>query len=285
MLYNQRLPRFIAAAASSPYLHLGNPNLKNAVAWNFEVQTQFYGNEIGLFSVNVFYKEIKDLHQTLRIQATGSKLVDSLGVNWQQFTNVFPFDASSQYNLVYPYNSTKPTKVWGFEVEHQANFRFLPGLLKYIILDYNFTLIRSETWLTLQKDIEIPRPPFPPIRTKVLYDNKQKLGDQPEFRANASLGYDYEGFSFRISYAYQGEYTRIFTSDQRSDAVTNSFTRWDISVTQKVTSYLKVLLNLNNITNAKETTSIANKLLDWPLLEDASNLYGFTVDLGVRLEL
>lgn len=284
--FNQRLPRFIAVAASSPYLRLGNPNLKNAEAWNFEVQTQFYGNAIGLFSINIFYKDIKNMHHTLSgIQVKGKKLVDSLGVNWQIFTDKFPFDESSQYNLTYTYNSSKPTRVWGFEVEHQANFRYLPGFLKNIVLDYNFTFVRSETWYTRQKDIEIPRPPFPPIRTKVLYDEKRKLEDQPEFRSNVSLGYDYKGFSIRVSYSYQGEFTRSFSSDSRSDGVTNKYSRWDIALTQKATDYLTCILNLNNISNTKEMTSIANRLVNWPLLTDVVNIYGFTVDFGLRVEL
>ena len=284
--FNQRLPRFVAAAASSPFLRIGNPGLKNAVAWNFEVQTQFYGNDIGLFSINAFYKDIKNMYHILdEVLVSGRTLVDSLGVNWQQFTDTFPFDAASSYELTYPYNSTKPTRVWGFEVEHQANFRFLPGLLKNIVLDYNFTVVRSETYITFQRDIEIPRPPLPPRRIKVLVEEKRKLQDQPEFFAKAALGYDYEGFSFRISLFYQGEYDRTFSSDQRDDGVTNSFTRWDIAVKQRVTDYLSLILNMNNIANTRERNSRINRLQEWGNLEDVSNLYGFTVDLGARLEL
>ena len=283
--FNQRLPRFVAAAASSPYLHVGNPDLKNAVAWNYEIQTQFYSNDLGLFSINVFYKDIKNIVHNLDIQTKGSDIADSLGVNWQLYTDTYPFDSGSQYNLEYAYNSSKPTKVWGFEVEHQANFRYLPGLLKNIVLDYNFTIIRSETWMYLYKSVDVPRPPFPPLRQFVIFENHQKLEDQPEFRANASLGYDIAGFSFRLSYAYQGSYTSSFSGDRNSDYITNSFSRWDIAMTQQVTDYLKVILNLNNITNAREGNSILNLRDGWPELANTSRLYGFTMDFGARLEL
>lgn len=287
--FNQRLPRFVAAAASAPFLRLGNPDLRNAEAWNFEVQTQFYGNDIGLFSINVFYKDIKDMYHTLtNIRVTGQTLVDSLGINWQRYVgeNPYPFTATQSHDLTYPYNSTKPTRVWGFEVEHQANFRFLPGLLKNIVLDYNFSIVRSETYIIFQRDIEIPRPPLPPIRTRVLVEEKRKLPEQPELFTKAALGYDYEGFSFRVSLYYQGGYDRTFSANQRDDGVTNSFTRWDIAVKQKVTNFLSLILNLNNITNTKESNSRINRVADWGgNLEDISELYGFTIDFGARLEL
>ena len=40
----------------------------------------------------------------------------------------------------------------------------------------------------------------------VISYKKQRLSDMPEFLANVILGYDINGFSFRISYFYQGEY-------------------------------------------------------------------------------
>ena len=52
-------------------------------------------------------------------------------------------------NLLTHTTPTKPTRVWGFEVEHQANLRFLPGLLSNIILSLQF-LIRENRKLILQ---------------------------------------------------------------------------------------------------------------------------------------
>ncbi|HTY36808.1 MAG TPA: TonB-dependent receptor [Bacteroidota bacterium] len=285
--FSDRLPQYVARSSSTNTLVIGNPDLKNSVATNYDAQIQVFGTNIGLFSVSAFYKNIKDMHMSLNNYpiAPGKvqSVLDSLGVNWKAYTTSL---LSGGANLTYPYNSTDPTRVWGFEVEHQADLRFLPSLLKNIVLNYNFTILRSESWVTNVKQISVPNPSpgRPPILQNFTYKSMQKLPDQPEFFANASLGYDYERFSFRVSYFYQGEYNRNFTTDQLKDVVVNSFSRWDISVKQGLTDYLSVVLNVNNLTNTQEGTS----WMDRPIgvkLPDTSVRYGTTVDLGVRVDL
>jgi len=295
--FNQRLPRFIVRSASGNTLSIGNPDLKNAIAWNYEVQTQFYGDNIGLFSVSAFYKDVTNMfHSITRMtfpydsayvygeKVARNQVVDRLGVDWRPYTSSFPFQ-NADYELTYHYNSSKPTRLWGFEVEHQTDLRFLPWLLKNIVLNYNFTLVRSETWLTTADTLGSPgRPGRPRVISRAIVEKKQRLEDQPEFFANVSLGYDIAGFSFRLSYFYQGEYNRTFSFDQRGDGVTDAYSRWDISVKQKVTDNISLLLNANNITNTQEGTTIANRLTGWTL-SDVNNRYGTTLDFGVRVEL
>ena len=293
--FNHRLPRFIVRSASGNTIEMGNRDLKNAVAWNYEVQTQFFGDNIGLFSVAAFYKDVKNMYHSINsiplfsdtVDIYGERvarreIVEKLGVDWRLYTNTFPF-ATQEFTLTWPYNSSRPTRVWGFEVEHQTDLRFLPGPLKNIVLNYNFTVVRSETWITTAGTLEIPNPPRPPRVIRSIFEKKQKLEDQPEFFANASVGYDYDDFSIRLSLFYQGAYNRSFSSDQRGDGITDSYTRWDIAVKQRITDQLSVLVNLHNITDAQEGTSIANRLTGWTLA-DASNKYGMAADLGVRLE-
>ena len=261
--FSDRLPQFVARSSSGNTLTVGNPDLKNAIAWNYEVQTQLFGNNIGLFSVSAFYKNIKNMYQTLTnypVAATESlHFVDSLQIGWQRYAPSFPF-ANKDFTLTWTYNSPDPTRVWGFEVEHQADLRFLPGLLKNIVLNYNFTVLRSETWVTTTIPVSVPNPPRPPkiINVKVL--RKQKLQDQPEFFANASLGYDYQGFSFRVSYFYQGEYNRTFSFDQRTDGLQDAYSRWDIAIKQEVTKYLSLMVNIDNLTNTQEGRSVDNRV-------------------------
>ncbi|MCX6142357.1 MAG: TonB-dependent receptor [Ignavibacteriales bacterium] len=285
--YNQRLLKFVARATNNNYeILIGNPQLKNAIAWNYEAQTQFYGNSIGLFSVSAFYKDIKDMYHTISgVMVYGQGVLDSLGIPWKQ-----PF-GNSYYTFTYPYNSSKPTRVWGFEVEHQTDFNFLPQPFKNIVLNYNFSIVRSETWVTTSRvetfkdsTLLFGRWIYTTGSKNVLFEKKQKLEDQPEFFGNASLGYDIGGFSFRVSVFYQGKYNISFSSDQRSDAISDSFTKWDITLRQKVTDNISVSLNLNNITNSTESTTLADRVTNW-MLPDVSNKYGMTADLGVRIEL
>ena len=291
--FNRRLMKFILENSSGASLTVGNPDLKNAEAWNFELQTQFFGNDLGLFSVSVFYKEIKDMfHYTSISQRTGTELLDQLGIDWYTLTDGnFPISEDQYYTLNFPYNSDKPTKVWGLEVEHQTNFRYLPGLLKNLLLTYNFSLIKSEAVLLSSKveqyqdtTMVLGRPVITTKSKIVQTENKQKLEDQPKFFGNVSLGYDYRGFTFRLSVFHQGEYYASYSSTHKTDALQGAYTKVDIAVKQKVTKNISLLLNLNNITNTEETRYQKNNLTGWKLY-NYSNKYGMSADLGVLINL
>jgi TonB-dependent receptor len=288
--FNMRLNKLVARITNPRNIvTAGNPELKNAKAWNFEVNTSVFGNEIGLFTVSAFYRTIDDMfHVVSNIpmdykHGVGSVL-DTLGITW-----TMPFPSNSPMSLTYATNSDKPTKVWGFEVEHQANLSFLPGLLSNIVLSYNLSIIRSETFvLSFRTDTSytfipgignIPRYSYP------LTEQKQKLEGQPELFGNVALGYDLGGFSGRVSVFFQGEYNRSYSASRRSDPVVQNFSRWDLSLKQRLTENISVYLNLNNFTSVEEQVYTANRdpNANWETLT-SNQRYGLTGDLGVRVE-
>ena len=81
-------------------------------------------------------------HLVNNIRVDSDEILDSLGIDWTS-----PFASNQTYDLTYPYNSSKPTKVWGFEIEQQTNLHFLPGLLQNIVIGYNFSFVKSETFI------------------------------------------------------------------------------------------------------------------------------------------
>ncbi|MFZ1291274.1 MAG: TonB-dependent receptor [Melioribacteraceae bacterium] len=285
--FNMRLNTKFAwrpgGVGSSMQMVVGNPILKTAKAWNFEVNTSFYGNEIGLISISAFYKEIEDMYHMLNgINTTGDTLLTALGLDTKTL-----WDGS--YQLTIPYNSPKTSKVWGFEFEHQINFTFLPGLLKNIILSYNASLVKSETWLigSTTDTTYVTIPPFPtpfPRFSERAIEYKQQLENQPELFGNISIGYDIGGFSGRISLFHQSEYTISYSPTGRSDRKVGTYTRLDLALKQKVTDYLSLQLNVNNLTNLKEDDLLDNRVNNYKILR-SSELYGITADLGVRLDL
>ncbi|HVO74540.1 MAG TPA: hypothetical protein VMT35_10995, partial [Ignavibacteriaceae bacterium] len=167
---------------------------------------------------------------------------------------------------------------------HLANFRYLPGLLKNIILDYNFTFLRSETWKLNVNQIYTSGP------EDILLFEKQKLSYIPSFFANVILGYDLDGFSFRISYFYQDEsikdYNRYWDSYQVKE---NKLSRLDIAVKQQLFEKISIILNLNNITNSDEADLFRwffkadNPPTTWKTYQ--AFRYGMNFDFGVRVEL
>ncbi len=280
--FNYRILKFIANPGD---LYVGNPNLKNAIAWNYEVGTQLYGGYFGLFTIDAYYKSISNMfHYVDGVQIpagqAGQLVMDSLGIGWKN-----PYPSTNIFNLHFPYTSTKPTTVWGFEVEHQVNFRWLPGLLQNIVLDYNFTFARSKTW-TLSSKIVVDTVTIGPVKVPESHSEMVNvsgpLETQPEFFGNLELGYDLGGFSFRIAGFYQGSYVLAYGL-YGDKTIQDAYTRVDVSLKQRLGDNISVLLNLNNITDTQEGVSSYNHILN-RTIPDSNYRYGMTADLGLRLD-
>jgi len=163
------------------------------------VNVALYDGRFGLFSVSAFYKDIKNMYHQINgaffDAASADSLFDRLGINVTS-----PFQ-NEGFALTYPYNSSKPTRVWGVEIEHQANFLFLPGVLRNLVLTYNLSFIRSETYIPGTQTEEYCEEILPGICVpKLRYhfvERKHKLERQPDFLSNVAIGYDYRGFSAR----------------------------------------------------------------------------------------
>ena len=254
-----------------------------------------YNNTIGLVSVSGFYKVIDDLfHQMYNVSIDNvDSLFRTMGMSWQ---STAPYDnIIHQRNLHFlylPYNSNHTSYAWGFEFEHQMNFGFLPGYLSNIVLSYNFSITRSETYIigsrtdTTHSMVIGPRGDTSnvDIYHHVPVDFKRVSEGQPNFYGNAAIGYDIGGFSARLSVFYQDQYVLQYSQDGQSDIYTDSFSKWDLSFKQKITENIAVLLNINNLTNKEETTSFKNNKTPWQIPRTAE-LYGTTADIGVRITL
>jgi len=57
----------------------------------------------------------------------------------------------------------------------------------------------------------------------------------------------------------------------------------DIALKQKITDYLSVFMNINNITNVEDATELDRRQYDYRLF-DQSEKYGLSLDLGATLQ-
>ncbi len=319
--FDLRLPSF---AYGSSNFTIGNPELKDSKAWNYEVNTQVYNNTIGLFSVSAFYKVIDDLyHQTNNVNVVWPSggpnqqlglngwttnaqagliyrldtLIDYMQLSSWKRNAIFSrmIGLSNAYVINAAYNSPDPSYAWGFEVEHQMNFGFLPvSWLKNITLSYNISITRSKTNIIISKrttDSVYSVSGRPPVGHITLTPGAvaelvtKPLEDQPEIYLNASLGYDIGGFSARISVFYQDRYTRQFSFDGTSDAIVNAFTKWDLALKQQLNSHLALFLNVDNIFNSVDSRSRWNEIFPWGYIPITSETYGTSANFGIRISL
>jgi TonB-dependent receptor len=295
--YNLRLPQFIlgTGATSSPAT-MGNPGLKDSKAWNFEINPQIYSGTIGLISVSVFFKRIDDLYHQMNgvvVNRGGDSLLTAVGVTWQ---NTEPFKSLLSRPLSYaytvPYNSTQPTYIWGVELEHQINFSFLPDYLSNISLSYNVSLTRSQTYIVMSKTISdstwIVNPHdstqgrWSISNFNVAAQTKRQSENQPTLYGNVALGYDIGGLSARLSLFSQGQYVQQYSATGANDIVVNSFSKLDLALRYQFSEMFALFLNIDNITNVQESTSISNRIKGWHLVY-TQQLYGTTADFGVRI--
>ncbi|MCX6120884.1 MAG: TonB-dependent receptor [Ignavibacteriales bacterium] len=314
--YNLRLPQF-SYNTSTTALVVGNPNLKDTKAWNYEANAQIYSNTIGLISISGFYKVLDDLYHQMRnvniswadssaligiahTPNTGYHRLDELMAyinmsSWNNNPLIFrQLHTNTSYTANLAYNSPDRSYAWGFELEHQMNFGFIPvAWLKSITLSYNISITRSETNIIInqvvQDSVWHPAARRTPAYFTVLDDHNYLLvtrrsENQPEVYGNAALGYDVSGFSARLSVFYQDKYTRQYSGDGSQDNIVESFTKWDLAFKQVISPVLSVFLNINNLSNSKETRSQVDTFMDWSL-PNRAELYGTTVDFGVRVSL
>jgi TonB-dependent receptor len=292
--YNMRLSQFYISGNGGTTFNLGNPNIRDTRAWNYELNTQVHNNTLGLISLSGFYKVIDNLyHQMTGVNVDQvDSLFQSVGMTWQNqqpFANII--HQRSLHNLTMPYNSNKTSYAWGLEFEHQITFGFLPGYLSNFILSYNVSVTRSETYIigsqTITKaDTVIVRgkPSVNFTSFHIPVEFKRESEGQPKLYGNAALGYDIGGFSARLSVFYQDQYVQSYSQDGQTDVIVNTFTKWDLALKQKLTDEISVMLNINNITNKEETTSFKNNVTPWAIPRTA-DLYGLTADFGVRISL
>lgn len=262
--YNQIIPSWNIQQQSVSW---NNYRLKPSHSTNYDLYFSFHGNKIGLFTAGLFYKKIKDL-----IFGTGRRaIVDpaEYGLpSWEKGKTI-----SSQINNKFAVD------LWGMELDWQTHFWYLPGPLNGLVLNTNYTHIFSEAKYprSIIKTEYLLEPPW--IRqTNVDTFYTNRLVNQPNDIVNLAIGYDFKGFSARLSMLFQ---TDIFKSNNfwpELRGFTDDYLRWDLSIKQNLPiKRLQFYLNFNNITEALDRN--LNQGTRFPTREQ---FYGRTVDAGLR---
>lgn len=284
--YHQLSPKF-SISYDGNNVWAGNPKLKTAHAFNNDALITFHSSKLGLFSIGAFHKKVENFtyYTQYKLHNTAPAGCDSMG----SFRVTFPGGAFSEPKdgaWLYTYvNGREPAYVKGLEFDFQTNFWYLPGLLSGLVVGLNYAHMTSEAVYPLRDDVTKLNPNWRPgskeprfFVTTMDSIRKGRLIFQPDDVVNAYIGYDHKGFSFRISFLYQGNSVSYVGAFPEQDGFTKDFFRVDLSMRQKLPWFGMELffdaVNLNNRSNESAQKSIGG-------FTNIQN-YGLVANIGIR---
>ena len=257
-------------------LFRGNPDLKHAEAWNFDAMLSLFSNKMGLLTVGGFYKNFNNyFNESERVMSAE-----------EAAANGYPV---AVYDVDEDYVNFDNSNVYGFEVDLQTNFKYLPAPLNGIVVNANVSRLWSQTFVPLYFKVTKWDPD---LRRNVVdveasyYELLEtSLPDQTEWIGNLTIGYDFRGLSARVSLIYQSAYLRGLSSagevtgsnSELNDRYTDDYLRFDASISQRIGDHIRLFANFANISSESERSYqyISKYWRD-------ENRYGSTVDLGFQ---
>jgi TonB-dependent receptor len=283
-----------ARATGSYDIESNNPYLMPAKAWNFDLGVSVMQPKIGLLTAYGFYKEIDDLVFVMDGYKPAKKGLIIGGpeglderILGDEYYNPLFLDQASTTDL--PFNNTEKATVMGLELSWQTNFWYLPGALKGLVLDINYTLLETKTKYPYFQAVIIDwdNSGFIPVPIYGQYYRTRPgpMEDQPTSILNVILGWDFKGFSGRVSYRYQSK--TVESLDARYsvfDSYYDTFTLIDLMLKQQITKNLSVFANLTNIGNHIDDYYFGEQG-NKPALPTSSQFYGFRAQLGLKFNL
>lgn len=186
----------------------GNPRLKPYQSRNFDASFEYYPDALGVFSVGVFHKDIRDFI----------------------YSEVLPGGGINGGSLTTPLNGDSAT-VTGLEVEWQRQFTSLPSPFDGLGLFANLTLTDSESELGGRRRGE-----------KVPFLNQSKA------IYNLALSYEKYGFFLRASLNHRSRYLTLLGTSTSGDQYSLDHSQLDISTNYKISPRYIIYAEVLNAT-------------------------------------
>jgi TonB-dependent receptor len=251
-----------------------NKFLEPGLSQNTDLSVSLIEDKLGLLTVGYFKKSIKDL-----IYSSGQRVMFA--------EDTARFDLSSDYinYTIGNYELNNPSKIdlSGFEIDYQTRFWYLPGALNGLVFNANYTVATS----TVKYPRTVVSNYFDFDTFTFVQENNDttyvdRLLDQPDKILNVSVGYDYKGFSGRLSMLFNDNVfvNTNFWPELREN--TDSYSRFDLSVKQKLPAEgLEVFLNASNLTKTSDVSRYRGISAQNDNIKLQQN-YGQTIDVGIR---
>ena len=268
-----------------PRIHVGsygnvqwnNYALNPSQSENYDLYFTFYENKIGLFTLGGFVKKIHDLIYPWKFSKPG------LEAEPYFLTTALP-NENTNYTIQTYVNNQLMVNNRGLEVDWQTHFWYLPDPLNGLVLNINYTNVKSEA-------------EYPYVyagatsATNVDTSFTDRLIYQPNHIFNFSLGYDNKGFSILLSMLYQDDVFSGVSQWPQLRSTTAAYKRWDLSLNQSFPWLgLQLYGNINNI-NGKYAPLFMKNARDMSVLQMYPDIpksiedYGMSAEVGFRVRL
>jgi len=206
----------------------GNPFLKPATAWQFDVTAEWYFSRVGSLTFDVFYKDVKNFffQNVVDLQVTNNGITVPVPTRG-------------------PANYDGHGKIKGFEIAYQQTFDFLPGLLDGFGFSGNYSYVKSSglpnTFLNTGSPVNIGS--IPPGNLPLEGLSKHNI--------NAELFYEKGPVSARVAYNWRSKFLLtaadvIFPYTSIFNASTGQL---DASIFFNVTKQIKIGVQGVNLLN------------------------------------
>jgi TonB-dependent receptor len=223
----------------------GNPELQPAFSTNLDFSLEHYLKNLGILSVGAFYKNIDKFQYNSVVTLTGNEFEGANAYqNWRYFKT---------------YNGNT-AKVYGLELNAQANLTFLPGALKGISLYANYTHAYSKADAQLRKGLRLP--------------------GQADHTVNGSLSYNYKGFTLQGNLNYNGAYTVSLGANDANDVIRDDRVQLDINTSMRLSKKVTIYAEVVNLTNASQVDYLGDRSRIYTL-----QYYSFSGRTGVKIRL
>ncbi|MBN9381412.1 MAG: TonB-dependent receptor [Chitinophagaceae bacterium] len=196
----------------------GNPELKPAFSTNADLMIEKYLSNLGILSAGFFYKNID------KFQYNSVTIIQG-----DEFQNANLYQNYQWYRVL----NGNTAKVYGMELNAQANLTFLPGILKGFSVLANYTYSHSSADAQFRKGLRLP--------------------GQATHTANGSLSFNYKGFTIQGNVNYNGSYTVSLGGDAASDVIRNARIQVDANSSYRINKRFTVYIEGQNLTNAPQT--------------------------------
>jgi TonB-dependent receptor len=217
----------------------GNPNLGPTLSTNLDLMFEYYFQGIGVASLGVFYKDIANIIYER---------------HWLQIGG--PYDG---FTRVQPVNFGR-SKLYGFEINWQRQFSFLPGFLNGFGIYANYTYTKSKADLQFREWSVIPG----------------QAGDV----GNLGLGYEKYGLTARLSAYYHSKVLTGIGDTPDYDTYSDKNLRLDFTSIYDIFDNLSIYMNIRNLTNERDRF-----YMGIPSRPSELELYGISIDGGIKIKL